>query len=925
MKKNYSKKIKQIQLFIACILCSIAAKAQVPVVKFSADKLLMEVYDGTSLRDSSSNTPTQWEWNIYDSVTYKDDPIEPISDIATGYVSFDNATNQYSKTPHVSFYRNGKYSVAMRCRNATGWSAWLTKKDYIIVTQPTNYYLGYGAYGPNSDNIVETDYGTIFDDGGANGKYGNNQGSSTRSFLLIKPCNATEITLTMSQLKFADNQDVLYAYDSDHADATKLLQAWTNGNTSTKTVTAYSGTMYLLFKSNGSGIDSGFIGTYTSVLDTATSGISIGIDGDTLLYNSVPFIYKSTNNGFPGVPIIKWTIDGSDDYYTNKPLRNTIYTDGTYEICVQYSGCNILRKVCKFPTVITPTTATNINFKSSKTPFNNTDTVWLTPLTDKASRFTWTISPTSYVLLNPPSIPSKYSPGKIEYKALRGDSLPVPQIWLLDTVCYSVTLTAYNDRDSVSSWASLTKTNYICGKDFRKTYGLYGRVFLDQNSDCQLGSSENTIKDIPIKLYDSSNNLLSITYTMSNGMYVFDKTKGKYKVVLNISRHPLVAPCATGIDSTITLDTSSTFNGCDFATQCGKKDNGFRSIFTQGIVFPGRNHYLRINGGLLEGVTVTGCGDDVDSGTIKITVTGKLKYIGTPSNSISPTSISGNTYTYKIADFNQAKNDMWLTFRTDTNATSSDTIKVEAEVNPFIKDNDTTNNRVKYEYLVRNSYDPNMKEVYPINVKPGYKDWFVYTIHFQNTGTAPAFNIRLEDTLDNQLDLETFEVMEYSHQARIALNKNMLKFYFDDIMLPDSFSDSKGSNGFVQYRIKPKTGYGTGTVLRNTAYIFFDYNSPVKTNTTLNEYVSPTTAVEAIVKNDLFTVYPNPSHGVFNIHFNATITANLKVYNATGAYIGSYANFSKDGVIDLSDYANGIYFIKMEYQGHFYFAKLIKE
>lgn len=922
MKKIYSTKTKHLFLLMAFVICALKAGAQVPVVKFSADQRLVELYEGTYLRDSSSNSPIEWQWNIYDSITHKDDPFDPISDINSGYVAFDNSTTASSKTPHVSFYRFGSYTVAMRSRNASGWSAWTVKKDYIEVTQPTTYYLGFGTYGPNSENAVESATGTIMDDGGQNGKYNNSQGKLTKSYLHIKPCKATEITLTMSQLKFADNQDVLSVYDSDHADASKLLQAWTNGNTSVKTVTAYSGSMYITFKSNASGNDSGFLGTYTTVLDTAISSASVSIGGDTLLYNSVPFMYNGISNNFPGVPTMKWSIDGVVESYSNKGLRKTFYTDGTYEICVQYSGCKIKRQACLFPRVVTPSTPTNINFKSSKTPFNNTDTVWLTPLTDKANKFLWSISPTSYVLLNPPKAPSKYSPGKIQYNSTPGDSLPVPQIWLLDTVCYTVTLAAFNHFDSTGTSATLTKTNYICGKDFRKTYGLYGKVYLDLNNDCQPGSTETLIKDIPVKLYDSSDNLLGITYTMSNGMYVFDKTKGKYKIEMNISKFPLLAACPTGHDSTITLDTSSTFNGCDFATKCGNKDHGFQSIRTQGIVFPGRNHYLGITGGILNGMGLADCNGPGDSGTIKITVQGKVQYKGVPNGLISPTTVSGNTYTYKISDFNQLKESLWLTFRTDTNATSGDTIKVLAEIFSSIKDSDTANNRVKFYYLARNSYDPNMKEVYPIDVRPGYKDWFVYTIHFQNTGNAPAFNIRLEDTLDNQLDLETFEVMEYSHATRVALNRNILKFYFDDIMLPDSFTDSKGSNGYVQYRIKPKTGYAAGTKLYNTAYIYFDYNSPVKTNTTLNEYKAPASSIGNIVKTDLFTVYPNPGNGLFNIRFNTSVTGQINIYNAMGGSLGTYK--ATDGTIDLREYPSGIYIIKMNYHGHVYFAKLIK-
>jgi uncharacterized repeat protein (TIGR01451 family) len=129
-----------------------------------------------------------------------------------------------------------------------------------------------------------------------------------------------------------------------------------------------------------------------------------------------------------------------------------------------------------------------------------------------------------------------------------------------------------------------------------------------------------------------------------------------------------------------------------------------------------------------------------------------------------------------------------------------------------------------------------MKEVYPVNVLPGYDDWFTYTIHFQNTGNAPAFNIRLRDTLDANLDINSFEVRGYSHPAQISLNGNILTVRFNNIMLPDSTTDYEGSMGYFQYRLKPLPNLPNGTQIENTAYIYFDYNAPIVTNTTQNNF-----------------------------------------------------------------------------------------
>jgi uncharacterized repeat protein (TIGR01451 family) len=174
---------------------------------------------------------------------------------------------------------------------------------------------------------------------------------------------------------------------------------------------------------------------------------------------------------------------------------------------------------------------------------------------------------------------------------------------------------------------------------------------------------------------------------------------------------------------------------------------------------------------------------------------------------------------------------------TDTTAQAGNQICVHVEISTSPIDANTTNNAYDFCYNVVNSYDPNMKEVYPVDVLPGYDDWFTYTIHFQNTGNAPAFNIRLRDTLDTQLDLNTFEVLGYSHPANVGLSGNILTVRFNNIMLPDSTSDYEGSMGYFQYRIKPIGVLLSGSQINNTAYIYFDYNAPIITNTTENNFI----------------------------------------------------------------------------------------
>ena len=65
-------------------------------------------------------------------------------------------------------------------------------------------------------------------------------------------------------------------------------------------------------------------------------------------------------------------------------------------------------------------------------------------------------------------------------------------------------------------------------------------------------------------------------------------------------------------------------------------------------------------------------------------------------------------------------------------------------------------------------------------------------------------------------------------------NRPVLTFTFDNILLPDSTSNEPGSHGFVQFSVQPKAGLVPKTRIDNFSDIYFDYNEPVRTNSTVN-------------------------------------------------------------------------------------------
>lgn len=141
--------------------------------------------------------------------------------------------------------------------------------------------------------------------------------------------------------------------------------------------------------------------------------------------------------------------------------------------------------------------------------------------------------------------------------------------------------------------------------------------------------------------------------------------------------------------------------------------------------------------------------------------------------------------------------------------------------------------------LLNCSYDPNDKLGSPkgegVNGIINNTEILEYTVRFQNTGNSEAINIKIEDQLDEDLNIQSLQILASSHDMQAYIDQNRwLIFEFDSIMLPDSTSNFLESQGFVKYSVRLNEDVLPNTQILNTANIYFDYNPAVITNTTIN-------------------------------------------------------------------------------------------
>ncbi len=441
--------------------------------------------------------------------------------------------------------------------------------------------------------------------------------------------------------------------------------------------------------------------------------------------------------------------------------------------------------------------------------------------------------------------------------------------------------------------------------------GISGKTFNDTNTNCALDAGETGIANVHLNKYVGST-LVGQTYSFSNGIYFFYDTTGTYTVVVDTTGMPFEVNCSyPGIDTTVIINPLAT--NVNFDVECRNGfDLGIQSIIPLGKVFPGHTHELKIVSGDMSHWYNLNCASGI-GGTVTVAVTGNVAYSAPAIGALTPSLVNGNTLTYNVSDFGAINNSEAFNslFITDTNAIAGNTICVTVSITAASGiETNLLNNTMSYCYHVVNSYDPNLKETYPELVLPNYNDYFYYTIHFQNTGSASAINIRLTDSLSNNLDESTLQIINYSHKNIVSVDHKVMTVRFPNINLADSTSNEPASKGFIQYRIKPFSGLPGGTHIYNNANIYFDYNAPVLTNTSINTY--DVTANTALNKpSDEIVIFPNPSKGIFQLSTNHHETKSISVYNLIGVCVYQSEINNQKTTINISSQPKGVYFIKL--------------
>ncbi len=225
--------------------------------------------------------------------------------------------------------------------------------------------------------------------------------------------------------------------------------------------------------------------------------------------------------------------------------------------------------------------------------------------------------------------------------------------------------------------------------------------------------------------------------------------------------------------------------------------------------------------------------------------------------------------------------------------------------------------------LIVGAFDPNDKQAFPAGLGEDHgilaNTDLQYLIRFQNLGNDTAFRVIIRDTIAPELDLGTFLPGASSHPYSWRFEGRALIFNFYGIELPDSTTNPQASQGFVNFRIAQKKDLPVGTRIENQAGIYFDFNSPVITNTvfhTVVEFIDLVNGSVVVAEPEWnVNVAPNPMLDGAMITLTGEdsfgTSLELQLLDVTGRVVRILNSPTGQFWLDRQELASGMYYFRI--------------
>ena len=263
---------------------------------------------------------------------------------------------------------------------------------------------------------------------------------------------------------------------------------------------------------------------------------------------------------------------------------------------------------------------------------------------------------------------------------------------------------------------------------------------------------------------------------------------------------------------------------------------------------------------------------------------------------------------------------------------NDDVLSFVTSITPVAGDEFPADNSFTFNQIVVGAFDPNDitclegKSVSPSTIG----DYLHYIVNFENTGTAAAETVIVKVVVDqSKYNISSLQLLETSHAAKTFIHGNVVEFVFSNINLGAPVTTKLtakdppvNGHGNILFKIQTLDDLITNDKVEKQADIFFDYNAPIETNKA--ETIFKSLGTKDFETDKSIAIYPNPTKGNVTVNCDNTIKK-IELFDVQGRILQTKIENNNSTQLNISNKANGLYFIRITTENGVTVEKIIKE
>jgi len=476
------------------------------------------------------------------------------------------------------------------------------------------------------------------------------------------------------------------------------------------------------------------------------------------------------------------------------------------------------------------------------------------------------------------------------------------------------------DEEELAGFLSFSDTEYplahissycsfVPGGSYNTITGI-GLFDLDNNG-CDVNDTSFPFLKLNI---DDGTNVVS-TFTTNIGEYNFYTQDGTFTITPEFENPTFFN--ATPVDATINFpDTNNNITTQDFCITANGVNNDVEIVMAP--TEPARPGFDAIYV-----ITYKNKGNQTLSGDFSFTYDDSvLDYV---SATETPATQATGQLTWDYIDLLPFENrSVYVTLNVNSPMeipaiNIDDQLDFSVLINPIAGDELPNDNVFDYKQIVVGSFDPN--DITCIEgdiVEPTeIGEYLHYIINFENTGNFQAENIVVATEVDPVMfDINSLRVLSSSHDAYVKQTGNLIEIIFQSINL------ASGGHGNILLKVQTQNTVQTDDTVTKSAEIFFDYNFPIVTNDANTTFALLSTSEFEVDQS--VSIYPNPVKHIVTISAKENIKS-ISLFDVQGRVLQTKMDSKQEVKLDMSNRANGVYFMKIITDKGIKVEKIIKD